>query len=223
MSTLVFDIETVGENFSDLDDISRAYFERQVKTNEEREQVEASLALYPLTGQIVALAMMDAQEERGAVFYQNNGGPKMKSQQDHVVMITGNEVQLLTYFWKQVERYDQIVSFNGRAFDGPFIMLRSAIHKIQVTRNLVGYRYSPQWHVDLADQMTFYDAWRRRLPLHLWCRAFGIPSPKAGEVNGLMVPQLYREGHFEKIAEYCLQDVLATRELFQYWYKYLRG
>jgi hypothetical protein len=38
-----------------------------------------------------------------------------------------------------------------------------------------------------------------------------------------MVPQLYREGHFEKIAEYCLKDVVATRELFQYWYKYLKG
>lgn len=223
MNTLVFDIETVGELFSDLDDISRSYFERQASTPEDLPQVEASLALYPLTGQIVALAMMDADGSDGAVYYQNQNGPKTKSYHNEVVMFSGSEEQLLTYFWKQVERYDQIVSFNGRAFDGPFIMLRSAIHKIQVTRNLVGYRYSPQWHVDLADQMTFYDAWRRRLPLHIWCRAFGIASPKTGEVNGLLVPQLYREGHFEKIAEYCLADVLATRELFHYWYKYLKG
>ena len=40
---------------------------------------------------------------------------------------------------------------------------------------------------DLLDQLTFYGA-SRRFSLDFYCRAFGIPSPKAGGVTEVTLP-----------------------------------
>ena len=222
MPKIVFDVETVGQDFEGLDKLSKEYFLKYADTDEKIEEVKNSLSFYPLTAQIVAIAMVEVESGQGAVYFQNgNKGPE-KSSQGPVTFIAATEKEILTHFWNQLQRYDQFITFNGRVFDCPFIMLRSAIHQLRPTKNLVPYRYNFNSHIDLADQLTFYDALRRRFTLHMWCQAFGVKSPKMDGISGLQVKELFKQERYLDIARYCLEDVQATKEIFFYWDKYLK-
>jgi hypothetical protein len=56
----------------------------------------------------------------------------------------------------------------------------------------------------------------------MWCRTFGIKSPKEEGITGYEVKDLFGQGKFLDIARYCIGDLRATMELFQYWEKYMR-
>ncbi|MFM7100970.1 MAG: ribonuclease H-like domain-containing protein, partial [Verrucomicrobiota bacterium] len=132
-------------------------------------------------------------------------------------------------FWDVARRYDHIVTFNGRGFDVPFLYLRSALLNVPISRrDWLGYRYQTEPHCDLAEQLTFYgvsgrEGAARRFNLDFYCKAFGIPSPKAHGVSGLDVNDLMAAGEYRKIAEYCLRDVQATVELHRVWRERLAG
>jgi predicted PolB exonuclease-like 3'-5' exonuclease len=133
---------------------------------------------------------------------------------------------MLEQFWQGALSYHNFVTFNGREFDIPFLMIRSAIHKIKPTKNLLSNRYlSSQFvnakHIDLCDQLSFYGAVWKKSSLHLACRAFGIVSPKAGGVSGDDVGALFKEKKFVDIAKYNVGDLVATNELYGYWNTYL--
>jgi len=68
--------------------------------------------------------------------------------------------------------------------------------------------------------LTFYGAMYRRPSLHLFCRAFGIDSPKR-DVKGDDVAELFKAEQFRDIAEYNRLDVIATTELYRKWFDYL--
>ena len=127
---------------------------------------------------------------------------------------------MLEQFWLDIGHYDQFVTFNGRAFDCPFLMLRSAILQVQPTRNLMPYRYDASVHCDLLEQFTFYGA-LRKFNLDFYCKSFGVESPKIHGVTGLDMKQLTEEKRFREIAEYNLRDLQATAELFRRWEKFL--
>ncbi len=44
--------------------------------------------------------------------------------------------------------------------------------------------------------------------------AFGLNCPKKGAVNGGNLLEAFANGRHEEIREYCLKDVLCTRELY---------
>jgi DNA polymerase elongation subunit (family B) len=225
MSTLIFDIETVGEEWSRLDDVTKESLVRWVKkASRDREEqkvltedVVSGLGFSPLTGFLVALGIYDLEREKGTVYYVGNG-------EDTVVgefrYRPRTEAAMLEEFWSGITQYDTFVTFNGRAFDIPFLFHRSLIHNIQPTRNLLEGRYPYQQkscrHVDLEDELTFYGAMQRRPNLHLFCRAYGIKSSK-GEVSGDKVATLYKEGRLFDIARYNAEDLRATKELYLRW------
>ena len=124
---------------------------------------------------------------------------------------------MLSEFWENVAKFGRCVTFNGRTFDGPFLSVRSAVHGLSPSKNLLGYRYSMETHVDLWRVLTFPG---RRVPrsgpsLHAACVAFGIPSPKSEEMHGYAVGDLYRQGRLREIADYCRKDVEATAALYR--------
>ena len=106
------------------------------------------------------------------------------------------------------------MTFNGRMYDGPILMIRSAQLGIAPTTNLVPNRYQIGSHCDLSEILTFMGAWRERYSLDYWCRRFDVESPK-GSIDGSQVGRVYREGGIEEIGEYCLRDVRATGELYE--------
>jgi hypothetical protein len=220
MKRIIFDIETIGVDFEKLDVEQQDYLLRYAETEEDIEKVKSDLGLYPLTGEIVAIGMLEPDSLKGAVYFQSPGQLIAPFEEEGIKYEAGTERSILQNFWSIIKGYDQIITFNGRGFDCPFIMIRSAIHRIKPTRQLMPNRYNGS-HIDLLDQLTFFGASRRRFSLDMWCRAFGIKSPKEEGISGKDVKQLFEEGRFEEIARYCARDLFATRELFLYWKEYI--
>jgi uncharacterized protein YprB with RNaseH-like and TPR domain len=221
MSRVIFDIETIGVDFESLEPAQQEYLLRYAETEEDEEKVKDSLALYPLTGEIVAIGMLNPDSLRGVMYFQ---APELQIEpfeENGIKFETGTEREILERFWDVIKSYDQFITFNGRTFDCPFIMIRSAINRIKPTRELMPNRYNGP-HIDLLDQLTFYGATRRRFSLDMWCRAFGIKSPKVEGITGQDVQRLFREGRYLDIARYCVRDLFATRELLLHWETYLK-
>ncbi|HEX5134849.1 MAG TPA: hypothetical protein VFW81_05610, partial [Thermoanaerobaculia bacterium] len=141
MATVVFDIETVGLPWEGLDDGQRTYLTKWARSDEERVRIPESLSLWPLTGKIVVLAMVNPDSGRGRVWYEKSDGRLEETSADGLFTFVGDtETAFLAEFWSAISKFDRFVSFNGRCFDGPFLMLRSASLGIRVTKNLCGYR-----------------------------------------------------------------------------------
>lgn len=235
MSALIFDIETIGEDYEKLDETTQGSLTRWIKREAQTEQefekaledLKNGLGFSPLTGEIVAIGVLDSEKDSGAVYYQAPGENQKESDLNGIKLKPMAEKEMLEQFWKLCERYQEFVSFNGMGFDVPFLMIRSAINNIKPSKNLMSNRYlgSQKFdakHIDLLDQLSFYGAMRRRGNLHLWCRAFGIKSPKSEGVTGDDVGTLFREKKHLEIAKYNVGDIKATRELFKYWRNYIK-
>lgn len=232
---LIFDIETIGEDFDELDKTTKESLTRWIKKESESEEeykialedLKTGLGFSPLTGQVVAIGVLDVEKDKGAVYYQNPDNPSEVTEENGIKLQAMPEEEMLEKFWAGAEHYDEFVSFNGRAFDVPFLMVRSAVHGIRPSKDLMSNRYLSMQkysakHIDLLDQFTFYGAVRKKGNLHLWSRAFGIKSPKEEGITGEDVGKLFREKKFLDIARYNIGDLRATKELFEYWDKYLR-
>jgi len=234
MSTLVLDIETVGEPFEAIDSTTQDMLLKRAEWdvsdpkdhNALVEQVKDSMGFSPLTGEVVAIGILDVEKDKKVVYFQAPGEQHGEFEEDGVTYKQMNEAEMLLNFWKGAERYSTLVTFNGKGFDIPFLMTRSAIHKVRPTKNFMSNRYlgSQKYdskHVDLQDELTFYGAVRRKGSLHLWCRAFDITSPKVEGVSGDDVARLFAEKQYKDIARYNVRDIEATRDLYLYWKDYL--
>ncbi len=235
MGKLIFDIETVGEDFDGLDTTTQDVLTRWIKKEADDEDeykklledLKNGLGFSALTGEIVAIGVLDYEKDKAVVYFQSPEAGLTESEEDGVKFKPMNEKEMLENFWNGAKNYQEFISFNGRSFDVPFLMIRSAIHDIRPSKDLMSNRYlnSQKFdakHIDLLDQLTFYGAVRRKGSLHLWSRAFGIKSPKAEGVTGDDVGPLFKDKKFLEIAKYNLGDLQATKKLYEYWEKYLR-
>lgn len=238
MARLVFDIETSALPLETFDEAQQEYLFRDAErlpTEEEkahrRAEISRQFNLWPFTAQVVCIAMVNADSGKGRVLYQADDFDEEAEDPETAVEFAPqvDEAELLTAFWDAAQRYDTVVTFNGRGFDVPFLYLRSALLNVPITRkDWLGYRYQIEPHCDLAEQFTFYnvsgrEGAARKFNLDFYCKAFGIPSPKAMGVTGLDVNDLLSEGRYREIAEYCLRDVHATVELYRIWRDRLAG
>lgn len=235
MPKLIFDIETIGDDFDQLDETTQAVLTRWIQKesgSDDEYQValrdlKDGLGFSPLTGQIVAIGVLDYEKDKGAVYFQAPNEKVEETEEAGVKFKAMTEKEMLESFWNGAKNYQEFVSFNGRVFDVPFLMIRSAICEVKPTKDLMSNRYlgSQKFdskHIDLLDQLTFYGAVRRKGNLHLWSRAFGIESPKAQGVTGEDIGSLFKEKKFIDIAKYNVGDLKATKLLYEYWENYLR-
>ena len=237
MATLVFDIETSAQSLENFDEAQQEYLFRETEKIEDltardakREEIARFMSLWPFTSQVVCIAMLNAETQRGqSLFIAEDFEETLEESAAVKFGPCADEFELLSAFWDVAKHYDNIVTFNGRGFDVPFIYLRSAVLNVPISRkNWLGYRYATEPHCDLAEQLTFYsvsgrDGAARKFNLDFYCKAFGIESPKSHGVTGMDVSALMAEGKFREIAEYCLRDVRATMQLHQIWKERLAG
>ena len=220
MSSVVFDIETLALPLESFDEIQQEYLLKFADTEEKRVLELQKLNLSALTAQIIAIGMINPESMGGKVFFQSSKKEKFFSDDNKIEFISGDEKEILLLFWDMIQHYDRYITFNGRSFDNPFLMMRSALAGVVPTKNLMPYRYDAKEHCDLLEQLTFYGV-TRKYNLDFYCKAFGIKSPKSEGITGLDLGPLYREGNFHKIAEYCIGDVIATAKLFKLWNEFL--
>jgi len=145
-----------------------------------------------------------------------------------------DEEDIITHFFEFVENKNpKLVSFNGRGFDMPMLLIRALKYNLSFPAwfdqsnpmlNKTKWenyrqRYAEHFHMDLLDSIGSFGA-VRNLKLDTLCTMANIPGKY--DVSGDQVLSLYYDGKLELIKEYCQSDVLNT-----YWlylkYELLRG
>jgi 3'-5' exonuclease len=217
MKKLVIDIETVGTPWEEHDSYVREYLIKGMNEAEAEEEKRRG-ALSPFTGKIVTIGIVNAETGRSCAMYEVPGQTKVITRKEgNRTMISGSEKQILEKFWEYLDKDDRFISFNGRQFDGPFLMIRSAIQGLAPKRDLVGNRYRFHPNCDLREVLNFngtLNPRQMRFNLDLACKSFGIVSSKTEGMDGRAVETFYRAGRHDDIAIYCLEDVRATCELY---------
>lgn len=219
MKTIVFDIETIPQDFESLDEAQKYYLLKTSETEEEKAKTKDQMALWAPTNRIVAIGMLSVETGKGAVYFQSK--EKKEFEENGIKYWSGSEKEILEKFWTAIAHANKFVTFNGRGFDCPVLMLRSAMLKVKPSKNLMPYRYSADQHIDLLEQLTFYNS-VRKFNLDFFCKSFGIQSPKSSGVTGHDVAPMFQEGKFVEIAKYCAGDLLATQELYLRWQDFMK-
>jgi hypothetical protein len=218
MKKLVIDIETVGIPWEDHDPYVREYLIKG-QTEDGAEEVKRAGGLSPFRGKIVAIGVIRIDDGRSCALYEVPGQTDLRVERSGTrTYISGTEKQILEKFWEWFDNDSRFISFNGRQFDGPFLMIRSAVNGVIPKRDLVGYRYQMHPNCDLREALNFYGTASSRqfkFNLDLACKTFGVPTSKREGVDGRSVETWYRSGLHREIADYCLEDVRATLELYE--------
>lgn len=233
MGTLIIDIETAGAKFEDLDETTQEVLRKRITKSpeskgyeEEFEQIKQELSFSPLTGEVITIGVLDAEKNQAVVYFQAPELNLTDFEEENVKYKVLDERAMLEKFWQGARNYNEFVTFNGKGFDIPYLIIRSAIHRVRATKHIMSNRYlgSQRFdarHVDLQDELSFYGAARRQ-SLHLFCRAFGIVSPKEEGIAGSDVPKFFAEKKYVDIARYNARDLFATKQLYDYWNDYIR-
>lgn len=224
MTTIAFDIEVAGFPWEEVDEITRGYLtERAERARPEApEPVAERTALYPGLGKVIAIGMWLVEQDRGMLLLEGESdseGEREWEKVPHSKIFRGDEKAILAKFWELVAPSKgkprlRLVTYNGRGYDGPVLMIRSAQLEVVPSLQLVPGRWDISQHCDLMDVFSFMGARRGNYSLDYWCRRFDVESPK-GSIDGSQVSRVYREGRIEEIGEYCLRDVRATAQLYR--------
>lgn len=121
----------------------------------------------------------------------------------------GDERAFLERFWDRAEG-TTLVTFHGRGFDLPVLELRSLKHALPV-RALSRGDEASAGHFDVKEALSSHGA-AQAAPLDLYAKLVGLPGK--GEVVGADVQKLYAAGDLDRIAAYCMTDVVQTFLLF---------
>ncbi|MBW3563188.1 MAG: ribonuclease H-like domain-containing protein [Acidobacteria bacterium] len=217
MKRLVIDIETVGIPWEEHDTYVREYLIKGMGEAEAEEEKRRG-ALSPFTGRIAVIGVLNVDDGRRAALIEMPGRREIQMwKEDDRTYITGTEKQILEKFWEFFAPVDRFITFNGRQFDGPFLMIRSAVNGVIPRRDLIGRRYSYHPNCDLREALNFMGtvySRQMRFNLDLACKTFGVDSSKTEGMDGRSVETMYRSGMHREIADYCLEDVRATGELY---------
>lgn len=212
-ANIVVDIETVGLPVEDFDESELTYL---AKNDETPGESLTKFALSPLTCQVMCIGMENP----------DTGGSKILSlgeSTDPIATFFGDrEADMLAEAWRWIAKYNTVITFNGRRFDIPVLMHRSALLSVPISRfDLLGNRFRDSPHCDLLDQLTFYGA-MKSYGLDFFCKRYGIASPKT-TVTGADVGPMFDRGEYAEIARYNARDIHATALLYkEVWLRRLR-
>jgi 3'-5' exonuclease len=124
---------------------------------------------------------------------------------------TGDEAAFLRRTWQRIAGRT-LVSFHGRGFDMPVLEMRSLKLGVPAPRWFQGARAEgAEDHLDLIDLLSNGRV-APAAPLDLYAKLVGLPGKD--QVAGRDVHELYAAGSLDRIAAYCMTDVVQTWLLF---------
>lgn len=212
---LFLDIETISahKDYESLNDRMKSQWRRKagyINRSEEISHEELyfqKAAIYAEFGKIITIAV--------GYFHINHDMIEFRTK----ALFDHDEVKVLKEFKDIILKMNpenlQICAHNGREFDFPYISRRMLINGIQLPSvlNLSGKKPWEINHLDTMDMWKFGD-WKHYSSLELLASIFNIDSSKTG-IDGSKVNEVYYgENKLEDIANYCIQDVVVTAQLF---------
>lgn len=106
--------------------------------------------------------------------------------------------QELPLLWPRLERADRLIGYNIKGFDSP------------VMNNYYAGDLLALPTLDIMEEIANHIGFRVKLD-DVAQATLGIG--KSG--NGLMAVQYFRQGEIQKLRDYCLQDVLVTKQVYE--------
>ena len=211
---LAFDMETVGQTEGELAPETLAFLTKNPE--KAAENIERT-SLSPYTGYVACVALWDTAADKGVVLMHTPDGAspfpegaKSFVEGDVTFKVYPDEATMLVKFWGICTRQTNgFLSYNGRGFDIPFAVIRSAALNIPMCRKLIRANRYYDDHIDIKDCLENYGSFRAPANFDLLCRTLGIPSPKEGDVKGAEVGAAWRAGRYMDVARYCMRDVRA--------------
>ena len=211
---LFLDIETVGmtESHSHLTErfktqwARKASFLKRQETQTDEDLFYERAGIYAEFGKVIVIAV--------GKFVDNGGVLTLKTK----YFSNDDEKTLLLDFKAMLDKADsstKLCAHNGKEFDFPFLSRRMLVNGIALPSllNLSGKKSWEVPHLDTMEMWKFGD-YKHYTSLDLLLALFNIPSSK-GTMDGSKVNEVYyREKNLKKIAEYCVNDVVAVAQLF---------
>ena len=116
-----------------------------------------------------------------------------------------NERGLIKDFlkWVKKEKINLLISANGKDFDIPFIFMRAYIKKLETKQVLFLNKYK---HFDIINDIT-----DKKISLNNLAKIYGF-ALKTGD--GKEAIKLFQEGKFDKLIDYCMNDVELTEKIY---------
>jgi hypothetical protein len=106
-----------------------------------------------------------------------------------------------------------VIGHNLVNFDLRFLTQRHIVLGIKPPAIITRAAQAKPWEGDkVFDTMVQWSGVGRSVKLDKLCKALGIPSPKNG-IDGSQVWDYVRDGRISEVAEYCGNDVEATRRV----------
>jgi hypothetical protein len=213
---LFLDIETVGctNQYSLLSDRLKVQWSRKATFFKQRDETQSDeelfydrAGIYAEFGKIIVIGIgRYTENEKGELSL------KVKS------LFNDDEKKLLQEFKSVVEKMDastKLCAHNGKEFDFPYLSRRMLVNEITLPHvlNLAGKKSWDIPHLDTMELWKFGD-YKHYTSLDLLAAIFNIPSSK-DEMDGSQVNEVYyKEKNLQKIANYCLRDVIAVAQLY---------
>lgn len=118
------------------------------------------------------------------------------------------EAAFLEETWRRLDGAS-LVSFHGKGFDVPVLELRSLKRAISTPASMAASRRAGGHHFDMRELLAGPAS---SAPLDLYAKLVGLPGKE--DVAGADVQALYAAGNLDRIAAYCMTDVVQTYFLF---------
>lgn len=214
---LFLDIETVPcvGSYEELSDIHQTYWNKKAtslgKLNAQEAQdffIERA-AIYAEFGKIIAIGL-------GFITFDQGQEPTL-----HVkCLYEHTEKTLLEQFKKFLEDNFQpetlrLCAHNGKEFDFPYLCRRMLVNSVSLSK-VLEMSNKKTWeipHLDTMDMWRFGDK-KSFTSLDLLANLLGIDSSKALMDGSQVAHYYYTEKDLPRIANYCMQDVIVTAQIF---------
>lgn len=195
---VVIDIETIPNQINNYPEI----VSRKLENKHDKNDIKFC-AINPLFGQIINISV-DINDNQ-------------------VSFITKNETSLLIDFWTLFSEFThneiKLISFNGKRFDIPYILLRSSVLKIRPTIKLLYKRYDTYYHFDCLEILTNFYQDQNFLNLKEYAEIYHIENNDKD--NGCDVFNLFKEDKLDDITNHCLEDLNTTKQLYNILKNYI--
>lgn len=205
----------------DLDDIkygnTKDPIKRQAIVDEKKSDFEASktksMSVTPGLAQVCTFVGMK---------YDTNSQEVLDKKSIQVTKeYNGDDLELVTDGWDFIRKAymerSPLVSFNGIGFDLPIMWHRAMIQDVPVESSMyerLTPRFGGFYHYDLLGILAGWTLDKMKgKNLNFFLHRFKIGSKTEG-IDGSEVYKEWQLGNYQKIQEYCEQDVLMTCKLF---------
>lgn len=204
MKTLTFDIETIPADKKQTEKLTKLYTSKKNKIKNLDDLKE-----FGTLDDFLRRTSLDGSFGRILCI-----GYALNEEEPKIICNIYNEKKNLEDFWDLCIGVDKFVGHNILDFDLKFIYHRSIILGVKPTRSISFARYVVNGQVyDTIQEWSKWSFSDKKSLEHL-ALAMDIPSPKE-EIDGTMVADFYKDGKIDEICNYCMKDVVTTREIYK--------